>query len=377
MSGDDHSADYTPGGTASIFGRFEQLSPPGCVVAEWQCVRATSYVFPDSTLTNAQAAAFTADGFEVALHPVLEPCPTTSLPAATLANMFDTQLNQFAQRFTNLPAPVTSRTHCVYWPDWATEPKLEAAHGIRMDGNYYHYPGSWIGTKPGFMTGGGFPMRFADLDGSLIDVYQQNTNITDESSQPLPSMINSLLDKALGPQGYYGAFGINIHTDFPAPNQSDEAIVASAQARGVPIISYKQMLDWTEGRNESTIRALDWDAGTLTFTTTVGVGADGLQTMLPVDGPYRDLVRDHARRLAGRPTPSRRSRASATRSSTPATPLSGRRTPNAKQWPATNGGRAFVRPWCPNVKSRRRSSRPSGKARRGRRACVGPTLRGP
>ena len=200
MSGDDHSADYTPGGTASSFGRFEQLSPPGCVVAEWQCVRATSYVFPDSTLTNAQAEAFTADGFEVALHPVLEPCPTASLPAATLANMFDTQLNQFAQRYTSLPAPVTSRTHCVYWPDWATEPKLEAARGIRMDGNYYQYPGSWIGTKPGFMTGGGFPMRFADLNGSLIDVYQQDTNITDESSPPLPSMINSLLDKALGPR---------------------------------------------------------------------------------------------------------------------------------------------------------------------------------
>ena len=51
-----------------------------------------------------------------------------------------------------------------------------------MDGNYYHYPGTWIGSKPGFMNGGGFPMRFADLDGSLIDVYQENTNMTDESS---------------------------------------------------------------------------------------------------------------------------------------------------------------------------------------------------
>ncbi len=30
-------------------------------------------------------------------------------------------------------------------------------------------------------TGSGIPMRFADLDGSLIDVYQATTQITDES----------------------------------------------------------------------------------------------------------------------------------------------------------------------------------------------------
>ena len=34
-----------------------------------------------------------------------------------------------------------------------------------MDANYYHYPAAWIGAKPGFLNGGGFPMRFADLDG--------------------------------------------------------------------------------------------------------------------------------------------------------------------------------------------------------------------
>ncbi len=77
-----------------------------------------------------------------------------------------------------------------------------------MDANYYHYPASWIGTKPGFMNGGGFPMRFADLDGTLIDVYQANTNISDESTQDFADAIDSLLDHALGPEGYYGAFGI-------------------------------------------------------------------------------------------------------------------------------------------------------------------------
>ena len=136
----------------------------------------------------------------------------------------------------------------------------------------------------------GFPMRFADLDGTLVDVYQENTNMTDEAGQQFPFTVDTLLDNALGPQGFYGAFGTNVHTDNAAPQADDEAIVASAQARGVPIISYKQLLDWVDGRNSSTIRSLHWSAGTLTFVTTVGVGANGLQAMLPVQGPASSLT---------------------------------------------------------------------------------------
>jgi hypothetical protein len=101
--------------------------------------------------------------------------------------------------------------------------------------------------------------------------------------------VNALLDNALGPLGYYGAFGTNIHTDSPAPNPNDEAIVASAQARGVPIISQKQLLTWVDGRNSSTIRNLVWNGVNLTFTTTVGAGATGLQTLLPTAGPTGTL----------------------------------------------------------------------------------------
>jgi fibronectin type 3 domain-containing protein len=290
MSGDDHSPTNAPGGTASIFDRFKQLSPPGCVVSNWECIRATSYVYPNSVLTNQQAAGYVADGFEVALHPVVGSCPTATMTQAQLSTYFDTQLGQFTANFTSVPAPVTSRTHCVYWPDWSSNAKVELAHGIRMDGNYYHYPSAWIGNKPGFMNGGGFPMRFADTDGTLIDVYQENTNMTDESGQAYPATVNTLLDNALGSLGYYGAFGTNIHTDNPAPNVNDEAIVASAQARGVPIISYKQLLDWVDGRNSSTIRSLSWTGGTLTFNTSVGAGANGLQTMLPMQGPAGTLT---------------------------------------------------------------------------------------
>lgn len=56
-------------------------------------------------------------------------------------------------------------------------------------------------------------MRFSDLDGGMIDVYQAPTQMTDESGQSYPLTINALLDKAIGAQGYYGAFVTNLHHD--------------------------------------------------------------------------------------------------------------------------------------------------------------------
>ena len=58
----------------------------------------------------------------------------------------------------------------------------------------------------------------------------------------------------------------------------------SAQARSVPVISYKQLLDWVDGRNSSTIRGLSWNAGTLHLHHDRRAGANGLQTMLPIQG---------------------------------------------------------------------------------------------
>ena len=201
MSGDDHAPGQAPGGTASNFDRFKALSPAGCSVVEWECVRASSYIYPDSPLTNAQAAAYVAEGFEVGLHPVIASCPTTTMTAAQLSTYFDTQLSAFAARYTSIPAPVSSRSHCVYWPDWSSNAEVELAHGIRLDANYYHYPGPWLGALPGFLNGGGFPMRFAKLDGTPIDVFQQNTNMADEAGQNMPTTVAALLDNAVGPLG--------------------------------------------------------------------------------------------------------------------------------------------------------------------------------
>ena len=199
MSGDDHTRQRARRDRFA-FDRFKPFSPAGCNVADWECVRSTSYVYPDSVLTNAQAAAYTADGFEVGAPSGRRLLPTAPITAGPAGRIFDAQLAPCAAQVTSIPAPATSRTHCVFWPDWASNANVELAHGIRLDANYYHYPSAWIGAKPGFMNGGGFPMRFADTHGTPIDVYQQNTNMTDESTTNYQTHIDALLDNALGPK---------------------------------------------------------------------------------------------------------------------------------------------------------------------------------
>ena len=52
--------------------------------------------------------------------------------------------------------------------------------------------------RPGLFTGSGMPQRFADADGTMIDVYQAATQMTDESGQTFPKNIDTLLNNAVG-----------------------------------------------------------------------------------------------------------------------------------------------------------------------------------
>ncbi len=273
MTGDDHAT----GGTAGRWNQYIAASPAGCSVAQWECIRGSSYLYPSSPLTDAQAASFQAQGFEVSIH-VNTNC--ADFTPQQLDGYFTDQLVDFHAEYPSVTGPVTHRTHCIAYSDWASTPKVQLAHGIRLDGNYYYWPPGWVQNVPGMFTGSGMPMRFADTDGSMIDVYQSTTQMTDESDQTFPFTIDTLLDRALGPTGYYGAFNANMHTDNAAHAGSD-AIVASAKARGVPVVTGQQMLTWLDGRNGSTFSAIQYAGNVLSFRVAVGAGATGLRAMVP------------------------------------------------------------------------------------------------
>lgn len=273
MTGDDHGNN----GTLGRFQGFDLASPVSCSVEDWECVRGTSYIYPNTPLAPVDAEAFEADGFEVAVH-VNTGCADWT--PSSLETFFTAQIADFAARYTTIDAPATNRTHCIVWSDWVTQARVQEDLGIRLDTNYYFWPPAWVDDRPGFMTGSGMPMRFADTDGTRIDVYQAATQMTDESGQTYPFTIDTLLDNALGSPGFYGAMTANMHTDSTGSSGSD-AIVASALTRGVPVVTARQMLTWLDGRNGSKFGSIAWSGNTLTFTVTAAQGSNGLRAMIP------------------------------------------------------------------------------------------------
>jgi hypothetical protein len=296
MTGDDHGSFYNGSATSQRFNDFLADSTSGCSVPDWQCVRSTSYLFPQvlatNPLTDSQAAAYVAQGFEIGLHGDSSPtCSnwTTSELDADYTNL----LSSFAAEFPHVPAPQTHRMHCIGWSDYDSQPQIELKHGIRLDTSYYYWPPTWVNNRPGMFTGSGLPMRYTDRNGNVIDVYQATTQMTDESGQTYPFNIDTLLDNAVGATGYYGVFTANMHNDggrYPGPGANQ--IVASAQARGVPVVSSLQMLTWLDGRNSSSFGSLSWNGSTLSFTITMGPGSKNLQAMVPTAsraGPLTSL----------------------------------------------------------------------------------------
>ncbi|MFC0532170.1 Ig-like domain-containing protein [Phytohabitans kaempferiae] len=274
MTGDDHAAN---GATAARFEQYLAYSPANCDVDEWECIRSSSYVYTDTPLTNAQAVSYHNQGFEVGLHPNTN-CRPWGSPSA-LDTIYENQLATWKAKYSGIPDPDSSRTHCVEWDDWATNAKTKLAHGIRLDTDYYYYPTTWVQDRPGYFNGTAQIMRFADLDGKLIDVWQATTQMTDESGQSYPYTVNTLLDKALGPDGFYSALTANMHTD-SATSPESNAVVQAALARGVPVVSGRQMLTWLDDRDSSAFQSFNWNGSALSFTVTGG--ANGLRGMIPL-----------------------------------------------------------------------------------------------
>ncbi len=286
MTGDDHALN----GTAERFHDYLALDEHGGATepngVAWGKVRATSYVYAHSPMTDAEALALENQGFEISLHLTTK---GAEYDLGSLSRAYRRQLKLFRSRYPSVRSPSTHRTHCVVWSDWSTQAEVERANGIRLDTNYYFYPAPWVGGRVGLFTGSGFPMRFSSPQGEVIDCYQAATQLNDETGQVYPETIEVALDQACAHVGRSTVLTANMHTDLGASSGSD-AIVAEARRRGVPVISARQLLTWLDGRSSSSFWNIERAGDALRFSVTASQDAVGLTAVVPLP-PGRSGVR--------------------------------------------------------------------------------------
>ena len=137
--------------------------------------------------------------------------------------------------------------------------RSSSTNGIRLDTNYYYWPASWVDEPTRLLH----RLRHADAlrrPRRLADRRLPGGDADDrrERHRPTRTHINTLLDNALGAPGYYGVVTANMHTD-NGNHPGQQTIVNAALARGVPVVSARQMLTWLDGRNGSSFEDLAWN----------------------------------------------------------------------------------------------------------------------
>ena len=205
------------------------------------------------------------------------------------------------------PIPSTIRIHDLDWRGWSDAPRILAGFGMRMNSDYYHYgPLFHIGLDEwafGHFSGSGLPMRFANEDGRILDIYQQVTQFGDEHFFEVPwtspenmgpkrgaETTAALFQSSL--EGNFAAIAINFHSDpydmedryrLPA-TEFLAGTLDAAHEKGLPIWNTERWLNFTSARQSARFEALNWADQTLAFDLTVPEQPqDGLSVLIPLD----------------------------------------------------------------------------------------------
>jgi hypothetical protein len=276
LAGDDHD-NHNNTGTEQAINNWLNDSVTDCSIIDWQCVRASHYLYPSGAFTPSRAYQYESYGFEIGDHPSNNDTCTNFLTLGEVTTKYASELLTWQTQYPNLPLQKTVRFHCYLWNSWDWMPQADLLNNIHYDLNSVAYPASWIGTHSPIVTGSGMNMRLTDANGALLDVHQGVTNFDNTAASA--TSIAAAFDNALGSDGYYGIFG----SHYDMNDTYDQTLYSVAKSRNIPIISSQQALDWLSGRESSNFSDLTSSApGEESFTISAAEGAHGLQAMIPI-----------------------------------------------------------------------------------------------
>jgi hypothetical protein len=224
-----------------------------------------------TSITPSHIAGWRARGHEFTLHPYVGADGTRVgyLGGELAATSLNMGWRRYWQEFTGFgygPLSPTVRTRCIRWAGWVEGARLQAACGMWLHLDYYHWgpalqkeTGEWA---YGHFTGSGPPMKFVDEQGRILNIYQQLTQLADDH----------LLDVLYGSETWGGPVRLSAE----AALQVSQTLLRRSLIDGCAIAAnFHSNLFYVHpiavDEPSYTIRAAQWLEGTLDYASGQGI----------------------------------------------------------------------------------------------------------
>jgi len=272
----------------------------------------TIYIKDVDKVSKAWAEKWTAKGFEIAGHP--DDTKEAGNPFwAHMDSAIMSRKNEIANKF-GLPMR-TNVNHWFVWcgrdangqQDFGAQARLEEINGIEMDANYAiydinsnqpeHYLGT-PGTNQGNFTGSGLVMKYADVTGKTVNVYQRFNAVYDqqynEGSTPegFFDCFKGLVDRSLN-DDIYSVVSIKAHNnEYYFSKEPLLKMLAYANNKEVPVWTAVKLLDFIKMKDEASFSNVSWSDNQLSFTLNSSLKhSHGLSFMVPVNYNGKKVIK--------------------------------------------------------------------------------------
>lgn len=269
------------------------------------------YIIGVDKVSRGWVNKWTKRGFEIAGHP-----DDTQEAGNPTWNRMDSVLRTRKNEiYSSYGLPM--RTNVNHWFVWcgkdadgaqnfAAEAKLEEKNGIELDINYAHYDiksnqGEHflgpLGTNQGNFTGSGLVMRFANVNGKIINVYQQLNSVYDQEyneshdTEGFFNCFKGLMDRSLNNE-VYSFISVKSHNDEYYFSKSPlMKMLTYARQNKIPVWTELKLLDFLKMKDEATFSGFDWSDNQLTFKLSSSLkNSNGLTFLLPLTYNNKKII---------------------------------------------------------------------------------------
>jgi hypothetical protein len=245
----------------------------------------TLYVKETDFISERWITEWRNKGFEISGHPN-DTRQAVNPDWNTMDSVYKELLGRLNKTY-GVPGMKTVVNHWFVWTgkdadgtkNFAAQARIEEQNGVRLDCNYARYDNlssqghflGAMGTNQGNFTGSGLVMRFADIRGGVINVYQQLNSVYDQQymehkdQDGFFNCFRGLMDRSLNDE-VYSFICIKAHnaeyffSKIPLMKMLDYA-----NDKGIPVWTEQRLLGFLSAREEAGFDRVNWAGDVLSF----------------------------------------------------------------------------------------------------------------